>query len=158
MADTPTPEETARWQRRLAAQANNRAWTLAENPQRTPQEDREMLSAAHAALHLWRIVGNGDNVAHAEQLVGHVCAFLGDVAEARHYTARSFAHFTRDAAAPWEQAFAHAIAAHIAARAGDGVGHRAAYDEAAKRVAALEIAEERQILEASLRVIPAPAG
>jgi hypothetical protein len=158
LTEAPTPEETARWRRRLAAQANNRAWTLAENPQRTPQEDREMLSAAHAALHLWRLVGTEDNVAHAEQLLGHVCAFLGDLASARHYTARSSAHFARAAAAPWEQALAQAIAAHVAARAGDTAAHRTAYAEAQRQVAALADAEERAILEATLRVIPAPAG
>ena len=45
----PTPEETARWQRRLAGQANNHAWQLAEQATRTPAEGELMLQAAHAA-------------------------------------------------------------------------------------------------------------
>jgi len=47
MVEKLTPEEIALWQRRLASQANNRAWTLAEMPRRSPGEDEEMLHAAH---------------------------------------------------------------------------------------------------------------
>ena len=43
----PTPEETAIWQKRLASQANNRAWTLADQSSRTPEEDEQLLQAAH---------------------------------------------------------------------------------------------------------------
>jgi hypothetical protein len=46
----------ALWPRRLAAQANNRAWRLSESTSRTPHEDEEMLQAAHAAMHFWKIV------------------------------------------------------------------------------------------------------
>jgi len=60
MTEKPTPEETALWQRRLASQANNRAWTLSEAISRTPEEDEEMLQAAHAAMHFWKIVGHYD--------------------------------------------------------------------------------------------------
>ena len=49
MNPQPSAEETALWQRRLASQANNRAWALADAPLRTPEEDEEMLQAAHAA-------------------------------------------------------------------------------------------------------------
>ena len=49
MAERPSPEEVAVWQKRLASQANNRAWALAEALHRSPEEDEEMLQAAHAA-------------------------------------------------------------------------------------------------------------
>ena len=51
MSDPPSPEETASWQKRLASQANNRAWGLAESTSRSPEEDEEMLQAAHAAMY-----------------------------------------------------------------------------------------------------------
>lgn len=41
------PDESTIWQRRLASQANNRAWTLSESLSRTQDEDEEMLHAAH---------------------------------------------------------------------------------------------------------------
>lgn len=154
--DPPSPEETARWQRRLAAQANNRAWSLAESARRTAREDDEMLSAAHAAWHLWQAVGDARNHAHADQLLGHVHALLGDAGHAGRYAARSFAFFTGHDSAPWELAFAHAVAAHVAACAGQADEHRARYAEAERRVAALDDAEEREILNATLRVVPRP--
>lgn len=65
----PGPEELATWQRRIATRANNKAWELSEKLNRTPAEIQEML---HAAMHLWCIVGNENNKAHAELLLDHV--------------------------------------------------------------------------------------
>jgi hypothetical protein len=46
MPDKPTPDEIALWQRRLASQANNRAWTLAELTEQLPNpQDRKILEA-----------------------------------------------------------------------------------------------------------------
>ena len=58
MAERPTPEDVALWQKRLAAQANNRAWALAEGLQRSAEEDEEMLQAAHAAMYFWRVLAS----------------------------------------------------------------------------------------------------
>jgi hypothetical protein len=41
MTSRPAPEDVALWQKRLASQANNRAWALAELHNRTPEEDEE---------------------------------------------------------------------------------------------------------------------
>lgn len=56
MSKKPTPEETAIWRRRLASQANNHAWSLSESLAQTPEEDEEMLQAAHTAMYLWTAV------------------------------------------------------------------------------------------------------
>jgi hypothetical protein len=89
MSDKPSPEDVAVWQRRLASHANNRAWTLAEALTRTPEEDEEMLQAAHAAMYFWKIVGNTRNKAHAAQLVAHAYALLGQGSPAKHFQAKS---------------------------------------------------------------------
>jgi ferric-dicitrate binding protein FerR (iron transport regulator) len=88
MSEKPSPEEAALWRRRLASQANNRAWTLAESLSRTPDEDEEMLQAAHAAMYFWKIVGNSRNQAHAAQLVAHVYALLGQAEPAKYFQAK----------------------------------------------------------------------
>src|SRR5512137_2272669 len=44
--------------KRLAAQANNHAWDLAEAVTRTPEQDEDMLQAAHAAMYCWKRVGD----------------------------------------------------------------------------------------------------
>jgi hypothetical protein len=115
MTEKPSPEEVVRWQRRLAGQANNRAWSLSEQASRSAAEDEEMLNAAHAAMYFWSIVGNANNQAHA-------------------------------------------VAANVASARGNTQDHKRRYQEATRLTAALENAEERAIIEATLRVLPVPTS
>ena len=156
MADTPSSEEVALWQRRLAAQANNRAWRLSESPGRSPQEDEEMLQAAHASMYFWKLVGNAGNRAHAAQLVAHVYALLKLPNPARYYLAQSEPFFLQQACEPWERACALAIKASVAAAAGQSEVHAVSYREAERLIAALPDPEDREILDATLRVVPKP--
>jgi hypothetical protein len=156
MNDKPTPEEVATWQRRLASQANNRAWALSESSARSPEEDEEMLQAAHAAMYFWKIVGTPNNRAHAAQLLAHVYALLKLPNPANHYLGQSQPFFMQGDCAPWELALAHAVAAHVAAAAGKNEEHGAHFKTAQQLIAGLQDAEDRQILNATLRVIPAP--
>ena len=157
MTENPTPEETARWHRRLANQANNRAWALSEATSRTPEQDEEMLQAAHAAMYLWRSVGTDHNRAHAAQLLAHVYALLGLSNPAAYFLAKSQPLFFSGQAAAWEVALAHAVAANVAAAKNDSHAHQAHYNKACVLVSLLPDAEDRKILEATLRVVPKPA-
>ena len=152
----PTPEELATWQRRIAARANNKTWQLSERLNRTPAEDQEMLHAAHAAMHLWSIVGNENNKAHAEQLLAHVYALLGDATRAENYFHGPREFFASGQCEAWEIAISRTIAANVAACAGEVGEHKTLYSEAASLIAALPGAEDREILLATLRVVPVP--
>ena len=156
MTERPSPEETAVWQKRLASQANNRAWTLAEAPVRSEAEDEEMLQAAHAAMYFWQIVGNQDNRARAAQLVAHVYALLKLPRPAKYYLGQSQPHFLERECAPLEKAFAHAIAANVAAASGETETHATHYRHAQRMHAELTNENDREILEATMRVIPSP--
>jgi hypothetical protein len=158
MSEKPTAEDLALWQRRLASQANNRAWSLSEQQSRTAEEDEEMLQAAHAAMYFWNIVGNASNKAHAAQLLAHVYATLKLPKPAAHYLAKSQPIFMTETAEPWERALAHAFAANVASARAQAAEHAEHYRQAIEQVAALTDAEERAILEATLRVLPVPAG
>ncbi len=157
MSDQPTPAETALWRRRLAAEANNRAWSLAESLSRSADEDEEMLQAAHAAMYLWKTVGDETNRAHAALLVAHVYALLKQAGPAARYLAQAQPVVLSDRAEPWELALAHAVMANVAAAGGDETAQREHYQTAAERIAALPDPEDRAILEATLKVVPAPA-
>lgn len=157
MSEKPTPEDIARWQKRLASQANNRAWTLAEQPSRTAEEDDELLHAAHAAMCFWSIVGNERNKAHATLLLAHVYATLELAEPASRYWAAAEPAFLAESVEPWEQALAHAVAANVAAARKDVLAHQEHFRKATEQVAALSNPEERAILEATLRVLPVPA-
>lgn len=156
MADQPAAEEVSLWQRRLASQANNRAWTLSEQLSRSPDGDEEMLQAAHAAMYFWNIVGNSHNKAHAAQLVAHVYAALKQAGPAAHYLAKSQPTLMADTAQAWERALAHAVSANVAAAAHDAAAHAHHYREAAQQIAALPDPEDRSILEKTLKVLPVP--
>lgn len=156
MSDKPTPEETAFWQRRLASQANNRAWQLSELPSRTPNENEEMLQAAHAAMYLWNFVGTENNKAHAAQLLAHAYATLKLPEPAVIYLAKSEPILLSESAEPWERALAHAIAANVAAARGDHALHQEHHRNAIEQIANLPDPEDRAILEATLRVLPVP--
>jgi hypothetical protein len=155
MTDSPSPEEVARWQRRLAAQANNRAWRLSESP-RSAQEDEEMLQAAHASMYFWKLVGTASNRAHAAQLVAHAYALLKLPNPARHYLAQSEPFFLAQDCEPWERACAFAVKASVAAATGDQEAHASSYRDAERLIAALPDPEDREILNATLRVVPKP--
>jgi hypothetical protein len=156
MADKPSPEDVALWQRRLASQANNRAWTLAEALRRSPDEDEEMLQAAHAAMYFWKIVGKAGNHAHAALLLAHVYALLKLPSPAAHYLGKSLPYFMQDDCAPSELAFAHAVAANVALAEGNADAYREHYSKARTAAEQLVSPGEREVFDATLRVIPAP--
>jgi len=156
MTNPPPSEEVAAWQRRLASQANNRAWELAELAERTPEDSEEMLQAAHAAMYFRKIVGTANNRAHAAQLVAHVYALLASPDPAKHYLAQSQPHFLGQPCDAWEKAFAHAVAANVAAASGDREAHARHYHAAESLVASLPDEEDRKIVNATMRVIPVP--
>jgi predicted metal-dependent phosphoesterase TrpH len=158
MSNNSTPEELAAWQRRLASQANNRAWRLSEAPSRSPEEDEEMLHAAHAAIYFWKIVGNANNRAHAAQLLAHTYALLKLARPAKHYLAQATPTFLNGGAAPWEVAIAHAVAAGVASVCAEHENHKMHYTEAVRLIAALEDPEDREIINATLNVVPRFVG
>ncbi len=156
MAEKPAPEDVALWQRRLASHANNRAWTLAEMLQRSPEEDEEMLHAAHAAMYFWKIVGKPSNHAHAAQLLAHVYALLKLPGPAAQYLSKSLPHFTQHDCAPSELAFAHAVAANVASAEGNTAAYARHYSEAKALAALITDPQTREMLDATLRVLSAP--
>jgi hypothetical protein len=157
MTQSPvTPEDTLLWQRRIAAQANNRAWRLSELKSRSEAESQEMLHAAHASMHLWSMIGNENNKAHAIQLLAHVYALLGKAEQASSYHTVSSAYFLDAGRDAWEVACCHAVAANVAACARNDDAHRIHYDKAVELISALPDPEDREILQATLVVVPLP--
>lgn len=158
MAGKPTPDEVALWQRRLASQANNRAWTLTEIPDRAPEDDEEMLHAAHAAMYFWSMVGDPGNHAHAAQLLAHVYALLKLPEPAARYLSQASPHFEQGEAAPWERAFFHAVAANVAFIEGDAAAHARHYAQAQADADEIADPQTRDMFAATLRVIPGPGS
>ncbi len=62
--------------RKLGVDLFNYVWTLLEKPDRTKEEDDEMIHAAHASRWHWSIVGAPENFARGEWQISRVYAAL----------------------------------------------------------------------------------
>ncbi len=158
MTQSPSEDEFNLWRRRLGSEANNRGWALAEKPSRTPDEDAEMLHAAHASRYLWSRIGTERNLALGDLLLGQVHALLGRAPTATEYAEKALAFFTSQPSEPWELAFAHAVRASAAAASGTAGLHRESYTRALDIANTLTDTEERKIFDATFNVIPEPTA
>jgi hypothetical protein len=149
------PDEAQAWHKRFAMQCNNSAWDLSTT-ERTPQQDQEMLDAAHASAWHWAKVGTELNRMRAAMCLAEVYALLGDGGLALAYAQEMRAYFLGHDTPDWELAFTHAIHAHAAAAAGRGDEHRASYEAARLAIAAIADEEDRAIVLKTFSQVPAP--
>ncbi|MEN8243230.1 MAG: hypothetical protein ABFS17_15065, partial [Chloroflexota bacterium] len=64
----------------FAKSFNGKVWELLEKPDRTPDEDQEMVMAAFASAYHWRFVGTPLNQQRGEWILAHVYTVLGNAA------------------------------------------------------------------------------
>jgi DNA-binding transcriptional MerR regulator len=69
----------AETERRLGVDLFNKTWTLMEKPDRTREEDDEMIHCAHASAYHWMQVGTPANRSRSEWQCSRVHAILGHV-------------------------------------------------------------------------------
>lgn len=148
-------DESSAWHKRFGAQCNNRAWELSTS-QRTPQQDREMLDAAHGSAWHWAKVGTELNHMRATTCLAEVHALLGHGSIALGYAREMRSFFLGRATDDWELAIMHAVHAHAAAVAGNADEHRASYRAALDAIAAIKDKEDREIVEKTFAHVPAP--
>lgn len=77
--------------RYFAQECNQRVWALVAKDERTPDEDAEMLDAAHASLFHWRYAGTGVHLQRGEWLISHVHALFGNGESALRHAERCLA-------------------------------------------------------------------
>jgi hypothetical protein len=118
-----TPEQ----RRRLAVDLFNHAWELLRLRERTPEQDDELIHAAHASRFHWAEVGTAANLARGEWQVSRVYATLGRAEPALYHARRCLAYCEGDpdALEEWDLPYAYEALARAHAVAGDS-------DEAAR--------------------------
>jgi len=77
-------------QTEFAKSAFNSIWGLLEKPVRTPEEDQEMLLAAHASLYHWRQVGTAVHHQRGSWMLSRVYQALGKPDGALEWAQRCF--------------------------------------------------------------------
>jgi hypothetical protein len=155
MGATGRPAVDAAAERQLASDLFNHVWTLLEKPGRTPDDDDELLHAAHASRYHWSRVGTRVNLARGEWQCSRVYAVLGRAEPALHH-ARRCLELVREAedATDWDEPFAHEALARAYAVAGDAHAARRELELARAGAAAIEDAEDRELVLADLATIP----
>jgi hypothetical protein len=146
-----TPEE----QRALAIQLYNTTWDLIDKPDRTRDEDDEMLHRAHASRYLWGGVGTAANRARGEWICSRVYTVLGRAEPALHHARRCLELVEAHPAdmEEWDLPAAYEAVARAHSVGGDldearryvGLGRQAA--------SRIEDAEDRAPLEADFATI-----
>jgi hypothetical protein len=116
-AGTPLSHEQ---RRQLAVDLFNHVWTLIELPDRTPEQDDEMIHAAHASRYHWSEVGTRANIGRGEWQVSRVYVILGRSEPALHHAHRCLAYVEQgDGIEDWDLPFAYEALARAQAIAGD---------------------------------------
>jgi hypothetical protein len=116
VAERLSPEQ----ERQVAVDLFNHAWTLLDQPERTPEQDDELIHAAHASRHHWTAVGTGANIARGEWQVSRVYATLGRAEPALYHANRCLAYCEArpNELDDWDLPFAYEALARAHATAG----------------------------------------
>jgi len=141
--------------RQLAVDLFNHAWTLIELPERTPEQDDEMIHAAHASRAHWGEVGTRANLARGEWQVSRVYTVLRRSEPALYHAHRCLAYVEEgDGVEDWDLPFAFEALARAQAVAGD-VGESLRYETLAREAGeGISDDEDRDHLLSELATLP----
>jgi hypothetical protein len=125
-------------------------------PERTPEQDDELIHAAHASRHHWAEVGSVANLARGEWQVSRVYATLGRAEPALYHARRCLAYCESDPGAleDWDLPYAYEGLARAHAVAGE-TDEAARFAARARELGAqIADAEDREHLESDLATLP----
>jgi hypothetical protein len=138
-AETQTMTEE-QFHKKMAVELFNRTWDLLDKPERTQEENDELVHAGHASRYHWGKVGAPLNLARGEQQLSHIYAVLKRAEPALHHGQRALEICQANGIADFDIAFAYEALARAHAVAGNK-SERSRFLELA-RAAAAGIAKE----------------
>lgn len=153
----PMPPELDRaTHRALGAGLYNRTWQLLEREDRTPDEEDELVHAAHASAWHWRQASEGVERARGEWLCARVYAMLGRAPAAVAHARRCLDLLDAGAAGveDWDRAAAAEAMARALAVAGDERGAAEWRGVAVAALDAIADPEDRAVIEQDLGTLP----
>ena len=143
--------------RALAAGLFNRCWELLEIPDRTPEQDAELIHAAHASRYHWgEIADTPARLWRGEWMCSRVYAVLGRAEPALWHARRALALVDAggDAVEDWDRPAVFEGMARASFVAGDAAGGAAWKARSAELVAAVADADDREVIERDLASLP----
>ena len=150
------PELDDATRRALAVGLFNYTWTLLENPDRTPEQDDEMLHAAHASRYHWGEVPDhaAVNLARGEWQCSRVYAVLGRAEPALWHAGRCLEINEAAGSADWDIASAYEAMARASMVAGDLEGVTAWKAKAVSALDDITDPDDREIIEGDIATLP----
>jgi hypothetical protein len=141
-------------ERRLAAGLFNDVWRLLDLPKRRPEQDDEMLHAAHASRYHWGNVGEPVTLARGEWLCSRVYAVLGRPEPAIWHAHRCLDLLTDfGGGEDWDEAAAYEALARAYSVAGDRKQRDALVAKARQALKSIANRDDREPIEADLKTI-----
>jgi hypothetical protein len=155
--DHAPPAVLPEQRRRVAVDLFNLVWTLLGTPDRSAEQDDEMIHAAHASRYHWGEVGTVANLGRGEWQISRVYATLGRPEPALHHARRCLAYVepgveTED----WDLPFAYEALARAHAVAGDSSESRRFEELAREAGEGIADPESRDMLFADLAGVNRP--
>jgi hypothetical protein len=148
------PELDRETERRLASGLYNDVWRLMELPERRPEQDDEMLHAAHASRHHWGRIGKPVNLARGEWLCSRVYAVLRRPEPAIWHASRCLQLLTNlGGGEDWDEAAACEALARAYSVAGDRDESHRWIAKAREALESIANADDRNPIEADLKTI-----
>jgi len=144
--------EPVRPRRALAVAANNLACAVGELPERTPEQRRTMLAAAHAARVEWERAGTWLETERAEYVLAKSYLKAGDAAAAQRHATQCLEICEHHQAPAFERFFAHEALGHAAHAGGDRLAFEAALSSTQTQFDALS-ADDRTACGADLQAL-----
>ncbi|MFL5754688.1 MAG: MerR family transcriptional regulator [Chloroflexota bacterium] len=148
------PELDPVTERAVAVGLFNHVWTLLERPDRSREQDDEMVHAAHASRYHWGVVGEPLQRAIGEWQCSRVYATLGRGEPAVHHGRRCLEIAEEHELERWLFASAFEGLARAHAAAGDRRTAEEWKGRAEAAVRDIEEPEERQIVEGDIATLP----
>lgn len=72
--------------KKLAIEAFNKTWSYIDKPNKTNEENEEMIKSAHTSRHYWQKAGGTDlNIVRGDWMISHVYSLIGDGNNALEY-------------------------------------------------------------------------
>lgn len=134
----------------MAVKLFNRAWALLDEPNRSSDQDRELLGAALGSMYHWSVVGDHKNFAVSDWQVARVLATLGHADLAQQFADQALRRAVDENLGPFLVGCGHEVLARVAAIKGDEEARDNHLARADDLLSMIEDEEEREVLKADL--------
>jgi hypothetical protein len=142
------------WHRTFAAAAFNRSWDLIDKPDRSSEDDAELLAAVFASRYHWEPIGNDENKAVGDWQIAHAASHLNLPQIAMTYATFALERTQASERSDWLLASCYEGVARAHAVAGD-TAERDRFIALARAVLdTIDDPEDRELIESQISTIP----